>query len=133
MPLFTWCEIQGLFHDFPGPFQADLYRSQSTKTWTLHRFFSKQTSLFSFTYSNWPILTMKKTNNRSLWTKIRPCKVAVFVLQHCCIKNILTNSTFLLLVFWKWKKKFFCQFQDFQGPQPKFKDFPGPGNCFPQF
>ena len=49
MPLFTWCEIQGLFHDFPGPFQGNSGPSLSTKTWMLYTFFSKQTLLFGFT------------------------------------------------------------------------------------
>ena len=49
MPLFTWCEIQGLFLDFPEPFQANPISSPSTKTWTLYKFFSKQTLLFGFT------------------------------------------------------------------------------------
>ena len=31
MPLFTWCEIQGLFYDFPGPFQGNPGPSLSTK------------------------------------------------------------------------------------------------------
>ena len=31
------------------------------------------------------------------------------------------------------KKEIFCLFQDFQGPRPKFKDYPGPGNLFPKF
>ena len=31
------------------------------------------------------------------------------------------------------KGKTFGPFQDFQGPQPKFKDFPGPGIFFCQF
>ena len=30
-------------------------------------------------------------------------------------------------------KNFFCLFQDFQGPEPKFKDFPGPGYVSAQF
>ena len=45
----TGCEIQGLFHDFPGPFQGNPGPSPSTKTWMLYTFFSKQTLLFSFT------------------------------------------------------------------------------------
>ena len=48
LPLFTWCEIQGLFHNFPGPFQGNPGPSQSTKTWTLYTFFSKPTLLFGF-------------------------------------------------------------------------------------
>ena len=35
LPLFSWCEIQGLFHDFPGPFQGNPGPSLSTKTWML--------------------------------------------------------------------------------------------------
>ena len=47
------------------------------------------------------------------------------------IKNILTSSLFLL--FWDVKGNFLpTVFQDFQGPRPKFKDFPGPG-FFTQF
>ena len=49
MPLFTWYEIQGLFHDFPGPFQTNVGSFLSTKSWTLYAFFSKQTLLFGFT------------------------------------------------------------------------------------
>ena len=49
LPLFTWCEIQGLFHDFPGPFEANPGPSLSTKTWTLYTFFSKQTLILGFT------------------------------------------------------------------------------------
>ena len=49
MPLFTWCEIQVLFHDFPGPFKANPEPSLSTKTWMLYIFFSKQTLSFGFT------------------------------------------------------------------------------------
>ena len=64
-------------------------------------------------------------------TKIRPCRIVVFVLQHCRIKNILTSSIFLL--FSEKQKDIFGLFKDFQGPRPKFKDFPGPGNFFPQF
>ena len=29
--LFTWCEIQGLFHDFPEPFQENLVPSLPTE------------------------------------------------------------------------------------------------------
>ena len=32
LPLFTGCEIQGLFHDFPGPFKVNPGPSVSTKT-----------------------------------------------------------------------------------------------------
>ena len=73
----------------------------------------------------------KKTNERSLRTKIRPCEVAVFVLQHFRIKNILTNSIFLL--FLEIEKNIFCLFGDFKEAQPKFKDFLGPGNFPPIF
>ena len=48
LPLFTWCEIHGLFHDFPGPFQGNPRPSLSSKTWMLYTFFSKQTLLFGF-------------------------------------------------------------------------------------
>ena len=41
LPLFTWCQIQGLFHDFPGPFQANPAPSLSVKTWTLYTFLFK--------------------------------------------------------------------------------------------
>ena len=58
-------------------------------------------------------------------------KLWFFVLQHCRIKTILTNSIFLL--FLEINKEIFCLFQDFQGPRPKFKNFPGPGNFFLQF
>ena len=67
------------------------------------------------------------------WTKIRSCKVAVFVLQHCHIKNVLTNSLFLKRHFLpiprfskttnkikrlsrNWNFFDFMTFQDFQGP-----------------
>ena len=89
----------------------------------LYTIFLKQILLFGF--------TGLVNNGRSISTKIRPCEVAVFVLQHCRIKNILTNSIFLL--FLEKKKESFYPFQDFQGPRPKFKDVPGPGNFFPQF
>ena len=49
MPLFTLCETQGLFHDFPGLFQGYPGSSLSTKTWTLYILLSKQTLLFAFT------------------------------------------------------------------------------------
>ena len=45
-----------------------------------------------------------------------------------CIKNILPNSIFSLFLE---IKKIVCPFQDFQGPRPKFKDFPGPGYFSP--
>ena len=45
MPLFTWCEIEGLFHDFLWPFQANPGPSLST----LYILFSKQTLLLDFT------------------------------------------------------------------------------------
>ena len=84
LPIFTWCEIQGLFHDFPGPFQGNPGPSLSTKTWILYSFTEMD--------NPWQI------NDRSLWTKIMPCEVKVFVLQHCCIKTIITNSIFLLFL-----------------------------------
>ena len=68
--------------------------------------------------------------NNQWQVKIRLWEVMVFVLQCCHIKNILFNSIFLL--FLEIKKGIFCPFQDFQGPQPKFKDFPGPGHFFHQ-
>ena len=84
-----------------------------------HFFFKKQTLLFGFTELADP------HNNRSLWTKIKTCEVVFFfVLKHCPIKNILTNSIFLLFLEMK-KEFFFCLFQDYQGPQPKFQDTPG--------
>ena len=49
MPLFTWCEIQGLFHNFPGLFKGNPGPSLLTKTGTLYTLFSKQTLLFGFT------------------------------------------------------------------------------------
>ena len=49
---------------------------------------------------------------------------------HCYIKNILTNNLFLL--FLSTKKEMFCPFQDFQGPQIKFKTFQGL-EFFPHF
>ena len=128
LPLFIWCEIQGLFHDFPGPFQGNPAPSLSTKTWTLYRFFSKQTLLFGFTELAVPE-NEKQPMTQFTSTKSRPCKVAVFVLRHCRDKNTITNSTFLL--FLEVKEKICCLFQDFQAPRPKFKDFPGHGNFFP--
>ena len=41
LTLFTWCEIQELFHDFPRPFQVNTGPSLSTQTWTLYTSFSK--------------------------------------------------------------------------------------------
>ena len=49
LPLFTWFEIQGLFHDFPVPLQGNPGPSLSTKTWTLYIFFSNQTLLLGYT------------------------------------------------------------------------------------
>ena len=43
----------------------------------------------------------------------------------------MTNSSFRLFFADKGEK--ICPFQDFQGPQPKFKGFPGPGIFFCQF
>ena len=40
--------------------------------------------------------------------------------------RVVTNSLFLF--FLEIKKYFFCPIENFQGPWPKFKDFPGPGN-----
>ena len=88
-----------------------------------------QNKLYHSALLNWLILTMKN-NQWQVTVKIRPCEVVLFILQCCCIKNILSNSIFLL--FFEIKKEVFCPFQDFQGPRPKFKDFPGPGNFFPQ-
>ena len=125
MPLFTWCEIQGLFHDFPGPFQANPGPSLSTKSWTFYTCFSKQTLILELLYRiGW------SWQWKQLMDKNQACKIAVFVLQHCRIKKILTSSTFLLFLE---IKKVFAKFQDFQGPRPKFNDFPGPGNFSPQF
>ena len=129
MPLLiTWCEIQGLFHDFPGPFHANPRPSLSTKTWMLYTFF--QNKLYYSALLNWLILKM----NNNQWPiafrqKSGLAKHTVFVLQCCSIKNVLNNSKFLL--FLEIKKELFCLFQNFQVLQPKFKAFPGPGNFFP--
>ena len=42
--------------------------------------------------------------------------------------SVMTKSSFFAV-----KLETFCPFQDFQGLQPKFKDFPGPGIFFCQF
>ena len=64
--------------------------------------------------------------NQALWSR----SFGFTVLLHPKI-NVLTNSIFLS--FLEIKKYIFCLFQDFQGPQPKFKDFPEPGIFFSQF
>ena len=129
LPLFNWCEIQGLFHDFPGAFQGNPGPSLSTNTWLLYIFFFKTNFIIRLYWIDWS-WQWKTTYDRSLWTKIGPYEVAVFVLHHCGIKSILTNSIFLL--FLGIKKEIFCPFQDFQTPRPKFKDFPGTGKFFAQ-
>ena len=116
LPLFTWCEFQGLFFKNKHYYPVLL---------------------------NWLILTMK--NNQWQVAFRQNCEVAVFVLQHCWIKNILTNSVFLL--FLERKKESFAHskifsdhdlnsrtfqgleiffpnsrtFQDFQGPRQPFR------------
>ena len=71
---------------------------------------------------NWPILTIKTDNQwqiafgqKSLLAKSGICFIAL---------------SYQKFYFWKYRN-FFCLFQDFQGPRPKLKDFPGPGNFFP--
>lgn len=58
-------------------------------------------------------------------TKIEPLGVAIFVLQHYHMKNILRNRYFNY--FWK----FIMPIPRFQGPRPKFKYFPVRGIFFP--
>ena len=58
--------------------------------------------------------------------KIRPCKVAV--LQHFCIKNLLTNSIFLLFLE---IKKFFAYSTIFKDHDPNSRTFQGLEIFFP--
>ena len=111
------------FKDFSMTFQ-DLFKEiqdlfYQLKPDALHIFF--KTNFIIWLY--WTGWQWKPTNGRSLATKIMPCEVTVFVLQHCRIKNILTNSRFLL--FLERKKETFCLFQDFQGPDPNSRTFQG--------
>ena len=127
MPLFTWCEIQKVFHDFPGPFQAPFQAnpgsSLSTKTWTLYIFCSKQTLLFSFTELADP--TMKNNQWQVTLDKNQRLRLAKsrFLFYSTIVSKIFFNSTFLLFV--EIKKEIFCPFQDFQVPRPKFQTFQG--------
>ena len=58
----------------------------------------------------------------------------MFIFIHCYIEGILSGcDKQLFLIIFAVKGEQFCSFQDFQGPQSKFKDFPGPGIFFCQF
>ena len=114
---------------FPWLSRTFLRKSKTTKTWKFYIFFKNK--LYYSALLNWLIPENEKTT-RSLWTKIRPCKMAIFVLQRFRIKNILiANSIFIS--FLKVKKETFWLFQNFQGPRSKLKYFSGPGIFFPQF
>ena len=47
-----------------------------------------------------------------------------FLFSYIVTSKVLSNSAFWW--FFAVKSENVCPFQDFQGPQPKFKDFPGP-------
>ena len=75
-----------------------------------YTFFSKQTLLFGFTELA-DLDNEKQQITGCSQTKIRPWEVAVFVLQHCRIKNILTNSIFLS--YFELKKEIFLPISGF--------------------
>ena len=55
----------------------------------------------------------------------------MFVFLHRYIEGIMSGcDKELILIIFAVKGEKFCPFQDFQGPQPKFKDFPEPGIFF---
>ena len=107
LPLLTGCEIQGLFQDFPGALRTNS-RTLCTKNVVI-------------LYIN-PDLLLGKN------------RASVFVFIHCYIEGVIPGYdkqlSFIIFYSKRWKIR---PFQDFQGPQPKFKDFPGPGIFFCQF
>ena len=65
------------------------------------------------------------------WGKIEPQFLFSNIVTSKVLCPIMTNSSFWL--FFAVKGETFCTFHDFQGPQPKFKDFPGLGIFSCQF
>ena len=94
----------------------------------LYILFSKQTILFGFSDMADPDNTKQPITGhfdetQALWTH-----------GFCFTSLSYQKSNSIFLLFLKnIKKEIFCPFQDFQGPQPNFKNFPGPGNFFNQF
>ena len=59
-----------------------------------------------------------------------------FLFSNIVIAKVLClviKKQLILIFFFAVKREIFCPFQDFQGPQPKFKDFPEPGILICQF
>ena len=115
-----------IFQDLFKKIQDRLYPLKPKR----YTHFFKKNFIIQLYWTGWS-WQWKTTNDRSLWTKIRFCEVAVYALQHCRFKIILTNS--ISSLFLETEKQFFCLFQDFQGPRPISNDFQGPGNFFSQF
>ena len=102
-PLFTEGKIKDFsmtFHDLFKQIQ-DLLHQLKPERFTLY--FQKNYIIRLYPGWSWK---RKTANDRSLWTKLRPCEVTVFVLQHCRIKVIFINNTFIL--FLAIKKYFFA-------------------------
>ena len=103
LPLLIGCEIQGLLHDLPWPFR--------TRTYYIDLIFFK---LFCILIQQWALQDLLFRQSQTF--------------KHCYIEDIMSgcDKQLILNIFcsWRWK---FCLFQDFQGPQPKFKNFPGAG------
>ena len=85
------------FKDFSMAFQ-DFFKQTQNLLYKLkperftHCF---QNKLYYSVLLNWLILIMKNNQWQVTLDENQPCKVAVFGLQHCGIKNVLTNSIFL--------------------------------------
>ena len=77
LPLFTGCEIQGLFQDFPGPFQANpgpsLSKLECFTPFFLNQYDNTHTVLTSFIIQRFnlifpPIMVEKQKRTLSLST-----------------------------------------------------------------
>ena len=106
----------GLSRTFSGKFKGLLYQIKHTILEKLHY------SVYWFS---------NELHKICFWEKIKPPFMFSNIVTSNVLCPIVTSSSFWLLFAIKGEK---CRpFQDFQGPQPKFKDFSGPRFFFSFF
>ena len=101
--LFTWCEIQGLFHEFPGHLQGDLRPSLSVKPECFKHYC--QNKLYYSTLLNWLIMKMKNDQWQVTLEKKSGLEKSRFLFYSTVVSNIFYLKG-IFIIFGNRERKF---------------------------